>query len=387
MRAKFDGGKQINRSQSGSWQARCAGAGLRMNEGPTWGLKAWEKTVSAPCTTFRRVAESKCHKVNQDRKRKSRDDVKIQRKKSKRAMQAESTQGREDYSRHDGGKNATEIVTDISADHLYVLMREYYFANVKVSEAACEELKLRTADQGKCDNSLQVWLAERRKRITASNIGSIAKRRASTKVNSTVKKLLYSKFEGNTATKWGNLQEESTNTKYLEEKQKTSSHITTCKSGLVISLDNPWLAASPDGLVHDPMENPPDGIVEFKNPYSMRNNTLHEAAGIQKGFCLSLDKSADKLSLNQHHDYFYQIQCTMYCTQRTWCDLVVRTKDIHIERIYFQTEFWLKGVLPKLKAFYFTAILPELSSPLGAMAIREPTDNIKKEWGEIFKSL
>ena len=92
------------------------------------------------------------------------------------------------------------------------------------------------------------------------------------------------------------------------------------------------------------MENPPDGIVEFKNPYSMRNNTLREAAGIQKGFCLSLDKSADKLSLNQHHDYFYQIQCTMYCTQRTWCDLVVKTKDIHIERIYFQAEFWLKGV-------------------------------------------
>ena len=98
------------------------------------------------------------------------------------------------------GKNATEIVTNISAVHLYALMREYYFANVKVSEAACEEPKLRTADQGKCDNSLQVWLAERRNRISASNVGSIAKRRASANVNSTVK-LLYSKFEGNTATK------------------------------------------------------------------------------------------------------------------------------------------------------------------------------------------
>ena len=177
-----------------------------------------------------------------------------------------------------------------------------------------------------------------------------------------------------------------TSTKYLEEK-KSSSHITTCKSGLVISLENPWLAASPGGLVHDPMENPPDGIVEFKNSYSMRNNTLRKAAGIQKGFCLSLDKSTDELSLKQNHDYFYQIQCTMYCTQHAWCDLVVRTKDMHIERIYFQAEFWLKGVIPKLKAFYFTAILPELSSPLGAMAIREPTDNIKKKWGEIFKSL
>ena len=107
---------------------------------------------------------------------------------------------REDYSRHDGLENATEIVTDISADHLYALMREYYLANVTVGEAACEELKLRTTDQGKCDNSLQMWLAEKRKHLTASNVGSIAKTRASTKVSSTVKKLLYSKFEGNAAT-------------------------------------------------------------------------------------------------------------------------------------------------------------------------------------------
>ena len=43
IRSKFDGGKQINRSQSGSWEARCAGAALRVNEGPEWGPKCWEK--------------------------------------------------------------------------------------------------------------------------------------------------------------------------------------------------------------------------------------------------------------------------------------------------------------------------------------------------------
>ena len=32
IRSKFDGGKQINRSQSGSWEGRCAGAALRVNE-------------------------------------------------------------------------------------------------------------------------------------------------------------------------------------------------------------------------------------------------------------------------------------------------------------------------------------------------------------------
>jgi len=48
------------------------------------------------------------------------------------------------------------------------------------------------------------------------------------------------------------------------------------------------------------------------------------------------------------------------------------------ERIYYQPEFW-QGVLPKLKALYFTAILPELSSPLGVTAMREPTDSFEKD--------
>ncbi len=34
IRMKFDGGKVINRSQSGSWEHRCVGAGLRQNMGP-----------------------------------------------------------------------------------------------------------------------------------------------------------------------------------------------------------------------------------------------------------------------------------------------------------------------------------------------------------------
>ena len=65
---------------------------------------------------------------------------------------------------------------------------------------------------------------------------------------------------------------------------------------------------------------------------------------------------------------------------------MIRAKDIHIERIYYQKEFWIK-VLPKLKEFYFTAILPELASPLGSTGIREPTDTLKTKWQEIFPLL
>jgi len=65
------------------------------------------------------------------------------------------------------------------------------------------------------------------------------KERDTTKVRPLVKELFYTKFEGSTATRWGLLQEESTNTQYLKEKQYTSPDLSTSQSGLIISPDNP----------------------------------------------------------------------------------------------------------------------------------------------------
>ena len=62
------------------------------------------------------------------------------------------------------------------------------------------------------------------------------------------------------------------------------------------------------------------------------------------------------------NNYYYQIQCIVYCTNREWYDFVVMTKTTHIERIMFNKDYWT-ATLQKLKTFYFTAILPELASP------------------------
>lgn len=53
--------------------------------------------------------------------------------------------------------------------------------------------------------------------------------------------------------------------------------LTTESVGLVVSVQTPWLAASPDGRVHDPTAVPPNGLVEYKNPHSARNMTLSQA--------------------------------------------------------------------------------------------------------------
>ena len=53
IRSKFDGGKVVNRSQSGSWEHRCMGAGLQQNLGKEWGPQVWRTmTQSSPNKVF-----------------------------------------------------------------------------------------------------------------------------------------------------------------------------------------------------------------------------------------------------------------------------------------------------------------------------------------------
>ena len=52
----------------------------------------------------------------------------------------------------------------------------------------------------------------------------------------------------------------------------------------------------------------------------------------------------------------------MALTTTTWCDFVIWTPHgTHVERINFDTEHW-NAVKPKLRDFYFKAVLPELAS-------------------------
>ena len=90
IRYKFDRGKQINQIQGGSWQARCAGAGLRCNMGPSWGTAAWEKAVGTPPTeVFHSTARKAVKQAECDQKRKATVKSKTQRKKAKSYAQEE----------------------------------------------------------------------------------------------------------------------------------------------------------------------------------------------------------------------------------------------------------------------------------------------------------
>ena len=92
------------------------------------------------------------------------------------------------------------------------------------------------------------------------------------------------------------------------------------------------LGASPDGLVTNPSEREPFGLVEIKCPARAERLSL---------FKLSTDKqyksnfflhNADgKYQLKNGHNYCYQIQGQLQITSRQWCDLIVLTPSATIE--------------------------------------------------------
>ena len=228
------------------------GAGLHQNIGPEWGPQVWEDmTSTSPNEVFSTVAERSATRVEKDRKRKATDKAKESRRRSKYIRIDDTAAARSAYSRHDGGISPEEVHDDIPSDQLQQLQTSYYKTKVAITEEEARDIEKSTRDQA--DN--EQWMIERRKRLTASRVGSIAKMKKTTKKGNKVKHLLYSSFRGNEATRYGIAKEDKTRKDYITYQRRNGHpdlNVDIC--GLHVSLTDPWLAATPDGTVYDPID-------------------------------------------------------------------------------------------------------------------------------------
>ena len=120
---------------------------------------------------------------------------------------------------------------------------------------------------------------------------------------------------------------------------------------LVISVENPWLAASPDNRVLNPSVHPRAGLVEYKNPFTAQGHDTISGSHI----------------LPKHvPDYIPTKTATWLLLSGPVSTLLLHIRVVwlccendHIERIYR-----IVGESnEKLKEFYFNAVLPELACP------------------------
>ena len=224
----------------------------------------------------------------------------------------------------------------ITSDHTYSTLNledQFFSANSisSITPAERNEIEEKTRDQGKSN----VWKSERTKRLTSSNFGRICT--ATERTN--FPNLAYS------LTKWTNaksaalrhgIQYESTAVDRLEEDKNIKT--TTC--GLVVSLTHPYIAASPDHLLND------DTVVEVKCPYSAKNKKITHVS------VPWLQMHNGVLQIDRGHNYFYQIQGQLFCTNRAKCLLVVYTLDDVKYILVERDEAFIAEMVTKLTDFY-----------------------------------
>ena len=245
------------------------GAGLQHNFGKEWDPSIWSKmTTSPPNNIFVTAAETSARKKDKDNKRKAKDEVKARRRKGKYSRKDNSVAARKAYSRHDNEIEPDDVTDDLSPDILNDMKKSYYQTNVVVTTEEAMEIERATRDQAGSDR----WKTERRNRLTASKVGGIIKMRKTTKRGAKVKEFLYSTFRGNEATRYGMIMEDTARTEYLAyQQQNRHPEVSVQDCGLFISQENPWLAATPDGLVHDPSEQTnSSGLLEIKKKPTAR---------------------------------------------------------------------------------------------------------------------
>jgi len=123
-----------------------------------------------------------------------------------------------------------------------------------------------------------------------------------------------------------------------------------------------WLGASPDAYVTDPYSDLPEGIAEFKFPFSKKDLIPTEACEDPSFYC----HYEDELHLKRNHPYYHQVQPQLFVgmDKCSWYDFVVyTTKGIAVERIWLDSE-WCKCSITELDSYYEAYILPEILSPL-----------------------
>ena len=182
-------------------------------------------------------------------------------------------------------------------------------------------------DKTKDQRMSNIWFEHCKDRITASILKSAALKVDSNNklINQDNSRTILSKICGyyprckSKATDWGISNESGARNAYAKTMKKKNQNFKVEETS--------YIGASPDGLVECDCHG--SGLLEIKCPWSHQNLTVSEYSAMN-GSCLYLDGNV--IYLIKTDEYFYQVQCQMFVTNRNYCDFFVCTaKDSFCE--------------------------------------------------------
>ncbi|CAJ1057874.1 uncharacterized protein LOC114552703 [Xyrichtys novacula] len=229
----------------------------------------------------------------------------------------------------------------------------YVLSSLAVTDAEKQQIERDTVFQAKND----LWMAYRKRRITASNFGLVLAAVKRKRYPPSLFKTLLGQYNFKEASKagdWGITHEPQAKQEYTE---KTGDVVQ--ERGVFLS-NSGLLGGSPDGTVSD------ECIIEVKCPWSTKNMTVRQAAAEKRDFFLQLDAATDSLTLKQTHHYWHQIQGNLHLTGASTCHLVVWTLADLVLVPVVKDPTWARNI-DILETFYRDCFLPKILSELSTL--------------------
>jgi putative phage-type endonuclease len=162
--------------------------------------------------------------------------------------------------------------------------------------------------------------------MTGSIVGAIVGHNFFKKPNDLLRDLLWDTFTGNEATQWGTDHEAIAAVRY-----ENHTNLEVDYPGLIINPQRPWLAYSPDGVVHSPTKL----LLEIKCPFKK------------------------KVYPSIPSYYLDQIQYGAHLMGCSAIDFFVWTPTkCKLERFAYEPAYCEEFLIPNVEKFYFRRFLP-----------------------------
>ncbi|XP_071081072.1 uncharacterized protein [Haliotis cracherodii] len=197
-----------------------------------------------------------------------------------------------------------------------------------------------------------LWFQFRAGRITASKMKSASRASLFDPSRSLLRHICYPtevKFS-NPATRWGCSHEVTARDAYEKLSCEHHHNFSVEECGLFRSCEYPHPGATPDGIVDCSCCG--RGCLEIKCPYCAKDDLIENNI-------VYLEEVNGSLQLKRDSQYYYQVQTQLFVTNHDYCDFVVWTNDIFMERITPCVAFW-QPVADQAMQFFTSVILPEI---------------------------
>ena len=354
VNGKMQQGKIKNLIQRGTFEYRCYAACLLFNNGPSWSFDLAVKHFNWTGIYFDRQKHEKNLKHIADKKRKLSPDYINKRMTSKFKNQF----GQQNVTAY-GPYNSDSILNVDDNTEILDSCIKFFENKVMVSLTDIELIQTNTLDQSKSNE----WFVERRKRITASNLGIFCKAKSESTVCNVSRRIAYPQREIKTPSiMHGQKYEEIALIKYENLFSKKCE-----KSGLVIHSKFHFFAASPDAVIKN--NGNIDHVIEIKCPYNARSFTENDfktdsQLAISKRKVKYLNNHGNAFSLVESHDYYYQIQGIMFVTNVQHAELVIYASESDTLLIVpvLKNDIFLHKIINLLFERYFKFYLPEIAT-------------------------